>query len=70
VLTGKGVTAWRTAITDLTPASASTPAAPAGEPGSALPAGLTAELIHILAALTLASTRPHPPAREGVAHVP
>ena len=66
VLTGKGVNAWRIAITDLTPASASTCAAPARpspraggaapEGRAALPAGLTAELVHVLAALTLAST--------------
>ena len=66
MLTGKGVTAWRNAITGLTPASpAARPArrpSPAGEAlpgeGPALPAALTAELISVLAGLVLAGTVP------------
>ena len=55
MLTGKGVTAWRHALAGLAPA---TPAAsPAGPPPApALPAGLAAELISVLAALTLTGT--------------
>jgi hypothetical protein len=67
VLTSKGVTAWRSAITRLAPAAsparpAAGPAALAGGalPGSrpALPAALTAELISVLAGLVLAGTVP------------
>jgi hypothetical protein len=66
VLTGKGVTAWRNAITGLAPATApAQPARPAALaepalPGSrpALPAALTAELIGVLAGLVLAGTVP------------
>jgi hypothetical protein len=56
VLTGKGVTAWRHALAGLAPAARVTPAAPAAGPppaSPALPAGLAAELINALAALTL-----------------
>jgi hypothetical protein len=65
VLTGKGVTAWRHALASLTPATSATcaarPAGPAGtgRPASrapAVPAHLAAELINILAALTLTGT--------------
>jgi hypothetical protein len=66
VLTSKGVTAWRNAITSLAPAASpaqpARPAALAGGalPGSrpALPAALTAELISVLAGLVLAGTVP------------
>jgi len=66
VLTGRGVTAWRNAITGLASAApAAWPArrpSPAGDalPGDrpALPAALTAELITVLAGLALAGTVP------------
>ena len=57
MLTGKGVTAWRHALAGLAPATSTTPAAPAGLlPATcppALPSGLAAELINVLAALAL-----------------
>jgi len=59
VLTGKGVTAWRHALAGLAPVPpAALAAAPAGPlPASccapALPAGLAAELVSILAAMAL-----------------
>jgi hypothetical protein len=67
VLTGKGVTAWRNAITDLAPAAS--PAQPAPRPSPAgmtppashlpaLPAHLATELISVLAGLVLAGTVP------------
>src|SRR5229473_1317620 len=55
VLTGKGVTAWRHALASLasvTPAAGPLPAG--GAP--ALPAGLAAELINVLAAMALTGT--------------
>jgi hypothetical protein len=66
VLTSRGVTAWRNAITALTPAAP--PARPDRRPSlagvalpgdrPALPAALTAELISVLAGLALAGTIP------------
>jgi hypothetical protein len=62
VLTGKGMTAWMRAVTAcaapaparrLTPA----PAAPAAL-AAALPGALAGELVHILAAITLAPADP------------
>ncbi len=61
VLTGKGVTAWRHALADLTPARPGV-AAPAGPPpgtrpahAAGLPAPVAAELINVLAAVALAA---------------
>jgi hypothetical protein len=62
LLTSKGVTAWRNAITGLTPALPARRPPPSGpaRPGdrAALPAALTAELISVLAGLVLAGTVP------------
>jgi hypothetical protein len=63
VLTGKGVTAWRNAITSLAPAAPPARRPPPADrtlPGDspAPPAGLTAELISVLAGLVLAGTAP------------
>jgi hypothetical protein len=65
VLTGKGVTAWRHALTELSPATPTRrPVPPANtttDRWPALPAFVTSELIDVLAALALADTRaPHP----------
>jgi hypothetical protein len=64
VLTRKGVTAWRHALTDLTDltdrAAARLPSVPAPVPmpAAALPTSLAAELVDALAGLALAGTRP------------
>jgi len=63
VLTGKGVTAWRNAITGLAPAAPPARRPPPADrtlPGDrpAPPAALTAELINVLAGLVLAGTAP------------
>ncbi len=60
MLTGKGVTAWRNAITGLTPPARRPPPADRALPGDrpAAPAALTAELISALAGLVLAGTAP------------
>jgi hypothetical protein len=55
VLTRKGVTAWRRALTDLTDNQPVT-VAPAAAPRVSLPAQITAELINALAAVALAGT--------------
>jgi hypothetical protein len=59
VLTAKGVTAWRRAVTELTPAPPPSPRppAPAGTAGAgwlSLPNQLAAELVNALAAVALA----------------
>jgi len=55
VLTGKGVAAWRHTLASLTPVTnAAAPLPASGAP--TLPAGLAAELINVLAALTLTRT--------------
>jgi len=61
VLTGKGVTAWRQALADLTCAAGPDTAPPPGRPPGAgpvrpagLPAPAAAELINVLAAVALA----------------
>ncbi len=65
MLTGKGVTAWRHALADLTHAGGQGPgtgtAAPACQPPVMQPAGnaglpgpVAAELVHVLAAVALA----------------
>jgi hypothetical protein len=61
VLTDKGLIAWTRVLAELTPTPATTPPptpviAPAGAPEPALPAGLTHELVNILAALALVPT--------------
>jgi hypothetical protein len=56
VLAGKGVTAWHRTLASLAPAARP---APAGETLH-LPAGLAAELISALAAVTLAGAAPDP----------
>jgi hypothetical protein len=62
VLAGKGVIAWQRALARLAPADRPAPArppAPAGGPLT-LPAGLAAELVSALAAVTLAGAAPDP----------
>jgi hypothetical protein len=61
VLAGKGVIAWQRALAGLAPAGRLAPArpAPAGRPLT-LPAGLAAELVSALAAVTLAGAAPDP----------
>ena len=56
VLTGKGVTAWRRALTRLTSAPAGTtrPPAPAVPPPGLPPGPVTTELVHALAGLAAA----------------
>ena len=54
MLTAKGVTAWRRALASLAPATPPAPAPPASAQ-PALPPGLAAELISILAAVALAA---------------
>jgi len=58
VLAGKGVIAWQRALASLAPVPARPPA-PAGRPLT-LPAGLAAELVSALAAVTLAGAAPDP----------
>ena len=67
VLTGKGVTAWRQALANLTCAAGPDTAPPPGRPPGAgpvhpagLPAPVAAELINVLAAVALAGTAPGP----------
>jgi hypothetical protein len=55
VLTRKGVTAWRRALSELAPGSAPT-GAPAAAPRPALPTQIAAELINALTAVALAGT--------------
>ena len=62
MLTGKGVTAWRQALADLTCAAGPHTAAPARQPpgthpaaGAGLPVPVAAELINALAAVALAA---------------
>jgi hypothetical protein len=62
VLAGKGVTAWQRTLASLTPPAPTAPArppTPGGRPAQ-LPAGLAAELISALAAVTLAEAAPDP----------
>jgi hypothetical protein len=54
VLTGKGVTAWRRAVTELAPDPPILPAAPGVSTRPALPTQIAAELINALAAVALA----------------
>jgi len=71
VLVGRGVTAWRRALTRLTcdralsrgPGPATTLGPAAGGPGGPidLSGALTAELIDVLAAVALAGAGPGPP---------
>ena len=68
VLTGRGVTAWRRALASLTcqtgPGTTAPPGrAPGAEPvhPAGLPAPVAAELINVLAAVTLAGTAPARP---------
>jgi hypothetical protein len=62
VLAGKGVIAWQRALASLAPAARPAPACPPAPAGKALPlpAGLAAELISALAAVTLAGSAPDP----------
>ena len=63
VLTAKGVTAWRRALASVAPATPLAPAPPASAQAAArpaLPPGLAAELISILAAVALAAAGPSP----------
>jgi hypothetical protein len=55
VLTRKGVTAWRRALTELA-ADPPIPAAPAASSRPSLPTQIAAELINALAAVALAGT--------------
>jgi hypothetical protein len=55
VLTGKGVAVWRRTLASLAPVTPAPGPLPAGG-APALPAGLAAELINVLAALTLTGT--------------
>jgi hypothetical protein len=55
VLTRKGVTAWRRALTELAP-DPPIPAAPAASSRPSLPTQIAAELINALAAVALAGT--------------
>jgi hypothetical protein len=59
VLTRRGVTGWRRALTEVTTNQA-TPAIPASSASASasLPAAVTAELVDALAAVALAGTRP------------
>jgi hypothetical protein len=60
VLTRRGVTGWRRALTEVS-ANHATPAMP-GSPvpaAASLPVAVTAELVDALAAVALAGTRPH-----------
>jgi hypothetical protein len=67
VLARGGVTAWRHALAGLAPASGRAAAVPAGQPagthpaGAGLPVPVTAELISVLAAVTLAAADGAPP---------
>jgi hypothetical protein len=56
VLTRQGVTAWRRALTTLTPDTRPAPTATAPPVAAAVPAPICAELINVLAAVVLAGT--------------
>ena len=56
MLTRRGVTAWRRALTDLTPEPGPGPAASTAHATDALPAPIAAELVDALAGLVLAGT--------------
>jgi hypothetical protein len=56
VLTRQGVTAWRRALTDLTPNTGPAPTATAAPVAGAVSAPICAELINVLAAVVLAGT--------------
>jgi hypothetical protein len=56
VLTRRGVTAWRRALTDLTPNTRPTPTATAAPLAAAVSAPICAELVNALAAVVLAGT--------------
>jgi hypothetical protein len=56
VLTRKGVTAWRRALTDLASDQPTAAAPAAAAPRPSLPAQIAAELINALAAVALAGT--------------
>jgi hypothetical protein len=58
VLTRRGVTGWRRALTEVT-ANQATPAMPGSPMVASLPVEVTAELVDALAAVALAGTRPH-----------
>jgi hypothetical protein len=56
VLTRRGVTAWRRALTELTPDTRPAPTAPAAPAAAAVSAPICAELVDALAAVVLAGT--------------
>lgn len=56
VLTRQGVTAWRRALTDLTPDTRPAPTATAAPVAGAISAPISAELVNALAAVVLAGT--------------
>jgi len=58
VLTRRGVTGWRRALTEVT-ANQATPAMPGSPMVASLPVAVTAELVDALAAVALGGTRPH-----------
>ena len=58
VLTRRGVTGWRRALTEVT-ANQATPAMPGSPMVASLPVAVTAELVDALAVVALAGTRPH-----------
>jgi len=60
VLAGKGVIAWQRALASLAPAGRPAPARPPAGGPLTLPAGLAAELVSALAAVTLAGAAPDP----------
>jgi len=62
VLAGKGVTTWQRTLASLAPAARPVPVCPPAPAGKTLPlpAGLAAELISALAAVTLAGAAPDP----------
>jgi hypothetical protein len=62
VLAGKGVTAWQRTLAGLAPAARPAPACPPAPAGKTLPlpAGVAAELVSALAAVTLAGAAPDP----------
>jgi len=53
VLTGKGVTAWRRALANLT-CAATAGTTPRSSPAAPLPGPVTTELVHALAGLAVA----------------
>lgn len=56
MLTRQGVTAWRRALTDLTPDTRPAPTATAAPVAEAVSAPISAELVNALAAVVLAGT--------------